>query len=278
MNVIFLEKLVREVCELDVRALKPGNVSIESAAHGMTSNDFLLSAAAIAGPISAANLSIGERIFRAVEATQAVVNCNTNLGIVLLLAPIIQAALRKPSSLRDELSNQLAELNVSDAQWAYRAIRLAKPGGLGKSAHHDIAQAATVTLLEAMRVAASHDQIANLYTTNFALLFEQGMPVWHRALAKWQSQEWAASAVFLAYLANTPDSLIARKFGMATSQTVSATAQPLCQMFSQLDDPNDMRATLTAWDQELKASGLNPGTTADMTVATAFLAGLQDHR
>ena len=145
--MIFLEKLVREVCELDVRALKPGNVSIESAAHGMTANDFLLSAAAIAGPISAANLSIGERIFHAVEATQAVVNCNTNLGIVLLLAPIIQAALRKPSSLRDELSNQLAELNVSDAQWAYQAIRLAKPGGLGKSAHHDIAQAPTVTLL-----------------------------------------------------------------------------------------------------------------------------------
>ena len=36
----------------------------------------------------------------------------------------------------------------------------------------------------------------------------------------------------------------------------------------------DADAGFAAWDEQLKADGLNPGTTADLTVATLLLAGL----
>jgi triphosphoribosyl-dephospho-CoA synthase len=36
----------------------------------------------------------------------------------------------------------------------------------------------------------------------------------------------------------------------------------------------DADPAYAAWDRELKARGLNPGTSADLTVATLFVAGL----
>lgn len=273
-----LGHLVRQACELDVQALKPGNVSIYSPGHGMSAEDFLRSAAAIAVPITAPGFSVGERIFRAVEATQAVVSCNTNLGVILLLAPLIQAAMFSVRQLRDNLALLLLGLNQSDADWAYRAIRLAKPGGMGNAVRHDIAEPPQITLREAMREAASRDQIAALYVSDYRLLFERGLPTWFRAMQQWASPQWATTAVFLEYLANAPDSLITRKFGAAQSQRVSDAARSFHEKIQLAQDPSQMRGLLTTWDQELKQAGLNPGTTADMTVATVFLASLQDMR
>ena len=273
-----LGHLVRQACELDVQALKPGNVSIYSPGHGMSAEDFLRSAAAIAVPITAPGFSVGERIFRAVEATQTVVSCNTNLGIILLLAPLIQAAMLSVRQLRDNLALLLLGLNQSDADWAYRAIRLAKPGGMGNAVRHDIAEPPQITLREAMREAASRDQIAALYVSDYRLLFERGLPTWFRAMQQWASPQWATTAVFLEYLANAPDSLITRKFGAAQSQRVSDAARSFHEKIQLAQDPSQMRGLLTTWDQELKQAGLNPGTTADMTVATVFLASLQDMR
>ena len=261
-----------------MQALKPGNVSIYSPGHGMSAEDFLRSAAAIAVPITAPGFSVGERIFRAVEATQAVVSCNTNLGVILLLAPLIQAAMFSVRQLRDNLALLLLGLNQSDADWAYRAIRLAKPGGMGNAVRHDIAEPPQITLREAMREAASRDQIAALYVSDYRLLFERGLPTWFRAMQQWASPQWATTAVFLEYLANAPDSLITRKFGAAQSQRVSDAARSFHEKIQLAQDPSQMRGLLTTWDQELKQAGLNPGTTADMTVATVFLASLQDMR
>ena len=242
----------------------------------MNANDFLRSATALAVPITAPNLSVGERIFRAVEATQAVVSCNTNLGIILLLAPLVQAALFGASQLRDNLASVLFGLSQSDADWAYRAIRLAKPGGMGEVARHDVAQQPQVTLRAAMQEAASRDQIAALYVTDYRLLFERGLPAWVRAMQQWGSPKWATTAVFLDYLAHAPDSLIARKLGGAQSQRVTDAAKPIWQAFHMAGEPSQMRTSLLVWDQELKQAELNPGTTADITVATVFLASLQD--
>lgn len=275
---IKLEAAVRRACELDVKAVKPGNVSIDSPGYGMTAADFLASAAAIAGPVTAPGLTVGQRIYGAIEATQWVVNCNTNLGIVMLLAPIIQAAeiaAGNDASLELNLIDVLRGLTQADADWTYRAIRLAKPGGMGTSAKHDIAERPTITLLQAMQDAAERDQIARLYATGYEWIFRCGVPVWQDALQRWDSEQWATTAVFLNHLAQHFDSLISRKFGVAASEAVTAAARPLWLLLESARDPNSVRAVLVAWDVELKAKGLNPGTTADVTVATAFLASLQ---
>lgn len=55
------------------------------------------------------------------------VSSNTNLGIVLLIAPL--SAVPLDQSLRDGIGNVLERLTRDDAVWVYRAIRLAQPGG-----------------------------------------------------------------------------------------------------------------------------------------------------
>ncbi|MGE3771807.1 MAG: triphosphoribosyl-dephospho-CoA synthase, partial [Gammaproteobacteria bacterium] len=82
----------RAACRYDVLAAKPGNVSVDSPGHGMQARDFLLSARASAPPLCAGARGVGEAVREAIAATWAAVGCNTNLGIVLLAAPLAQAA------------------------------------------------------------------------------------------------------------------------------------------------------------------------------------------
>jgi triphosphoribosyl-dephospho-CoA synthase len=127
-----------------------------------------------------------------------------------------------------------------------------------------------------MQEAAPRDQIARLYVTGYEDLFARALPIWRQSLQRWRSKEWAATAIFLSTLAAQPDSLIARKFGVETSNAVSKSAQTLWPAFESARDPNEFRNELVTSDIELKEKGLNPGTTADITVATIFIAGLQD--
>jgi triphosphoribosyl-dephospho-CoA synthase len=260
---------VRWACEAEIRALKPGNVSIHSPGHGMSASDFLASAAAIAGPIAAPGPSVGERILRAVEATRAVVDCNTNLGIILLAAPLIHAALRADRrGLRAALEQTLSALSVEDAALAYRAIRLAQPGGLGESPRHDVSETPRVTLLAAMQEASSRDSIALQYASGFRDVLDSGMPLARDCRARWKSDEWAAVAVYLELLAQRPDTLIARKFGLAAAQQVSREAAPLASALRQSQNPEQLSGQMLEFDSRLKQVGLNPGTSADLTVAS----------
>ena len=129
--------------------------------------------------------AVGARILRAIEATRRVVSCNTNLGIVLLGAPLAHAAVT-PSSVADlrlRLQSALAALTIGDAEQAYRAIRLAAPGGLGRAERHDVAAEPQVTLLDAMREAAGRDRVAGQYASGYEDVFDVGMIAARRALA-----------------------------------------------------------------------------------------------
>ena len=85
-------------CELDVAVRKPGNVSLASPGHGMHAAMFIASAEAAAGPLFEPGARVGERIEAAVAATWAVAGCNTNLGILLLCAPIAKAVEMSPEA------------------------------------------------------------------------------------------------------------------------------------------------------------------------------------
>src|SRR5688572_15796838 len=125
---------IRGACLAEIRAFKPGNVSLASPGHGMSAADFIASADAMAGVITAPGMTVGQRILHAIEATRAVVPYNTNLGIVLLCAPLAHAVVETPGAggLRVRLHAVLAALDVNDAVLAYQAIRHAEPGGLGR--------------------------------------------------------------------------------------------------------------------------------------------------
>jgi len=266
-------RAVREACEADVAAFKPGNVSLNAPGHGMQAEQFRASAAAISALISAPHQSVGARILAAIEATRQVVNTNTNLGIVLLAAPLLQAAWQRGANerLQPALERVLEQLTLTDAHLAYQAIRLAQPGGLGTVARHDISATPTVTLLEAMRESAERDAIALQYVSGYRLVLELGVACIERTLARGMSQDWAMVACYLAILARVPDSLIVRKHGYRVAREVSLQAAPFMQALEENQEPQSLLPRLQAWDRELKAKSINPGTSADLAVA-ALLA------
>ena len=111
---------------------------------------------------------------------------NTNLGIVLLFAPLARAAVTRAGneSLRAALERVLAALDVADAAAAFEAIVAAQPGGLGDAAEHDVREPPRITLREAMAAAAGRDSIASEYASGYAIVFESGLPLLTDALRR----------------------------------------------------------------------------------------------
>ncbi len=265
----------RDACLAELDALKPGNVHRFGDGHNMTIADFVASAEAAAPFIGREELAVGKRIRLAVEATRRETGQNTNLGIVLLAAPLAEAALAsRGGDLEGRLHHILQELSVDDAREAYRAIRETKPGGLGVAPQHDVASEPEVTLIEAMRAAEVRDRIAWNYTHDFADIFKLGFKWLVHARERWSDPTWATTRVYLGFLAHVPDTLIERKFGERLAARVREEARPIVSSLTECQSPEAMTAPLTAFDRALKERGLNPGSSADLTVATLFAASL----
>ncbi|MDT7838282.1 triphosphoribosyl-dephospho-CoA synthase [Aquabacterium sp. OR-4] len=317
-----------QACALDVAVRKPGNVSHASPGHGMQAAQFEASAEAAAGPLCRAGASVGQRIVTAQAASWRAAGCNTNLGIVLLCAPLAAAAEQclaaaaeqslaaaaehglaaaarppwagaaapavaqpppqplQPAGLRAALQQVLGALDRHDAQAAFTAIAAAQPGGLGEAPTQDVHGPATLGLRAAMALAAERDRIARQYRDGFADLFDTALPAWAAACGgqplappPWAGPGGDAAGhravlrLYLALLARWPDSHIVRKHGEAVAHTVMALAQGW-QRRAASDDTAALACELAQWDQSLKHQGLNPGTTADLTVATLMLAAL----
>ncbi|TNC16452.1 triphosphoribosyl-dephospho-CoA synthase [Methylobacterium terricola] len=267
-----IERSYLAACRAELAAIKPGNVHVHAAGHRMSVADFEASASLSAPHIAAPGAPVGARVEGAVAATRAGIGQNTNLGIVLLCAPLAAAA-ERPGPLRPALAAVLAELDATDAAGVFAAIRRASPGGLGRAERHDVtAEAPAPPLLAAMAEAAGRDRIARAYVTGFEDLFETGLPALAAARGAGLSEPWTTTAVHLAFLAGFPDSHLARKFGPEVAERVRAEAEGA---FRGLPLGEGARAALMAHDSALKAAGLNPGTSADLTVATLFLDALR---
>jgi triphosphoribosyl-dephospho-CoA synthase len=260
----------RAACVAELQALKPGNVHVFAAGHRMTADDFVRSAAAAAAPLSAPGARVGRRILDAVEATFAAVGANTNLGIILLCAPLAAAAETNPSDLRSALETVLDTLDTDDASLAFRAIVRASPAGLGRVARNDVFAPAQTTLRQAMADAADRDRIARQYVTAYADVFERGLPLLAAAAAQRWEPAWSVCALYLGFLSAFPDSHVVRKYGLAVAEDVRGTATKFHAALQASRGPAQLREELSAWDADLKARGINPGTSADLTVATLF--------
>ena len=264
-------------CLLEASAPKPGNVSPFASFRDTTYEDFLASAAAIGPALAlAGERALGATIRAAVEATARWAPSNTNLGLVLLLAPLARAELRPgPGTLRARLTGTLADTTVADARDTYVAIRSAAPGGLGRASEQDVAGTPTVTLREAMALARDRDAIAREYASDFETTFEIGAPGLRRALSDRLAWRDAIVEVYLTLLAASPDTLIVRKLGTDAGVTVQRRARAVV-------DAGGVRTmagrdAIAALDRELRdeANTLNPGATADLTGAAIYVVLLE---
>ena len=257
-------------CITELAALKPGNVGLHGDGHDMRLEDFVASAACTAVTLDEPGAGMGERVLAAVRATRAAVGCNTNLGIVLLCAPLSRAALLPGGrrGLRARLRRVLRETTREDTARVFEAIRLAAPAGLGDSDRHDVNAPPAAELLAVMQAARRRDRIARQYVTAFDDVFRIGLPALREALAAGHGEAAAAAGVYLAFLARVPDTHICRKLGPPAAGDILRRARDWRSVF--LGGPDDKRIeeTLLAADGELKSRGINPGTSADLTVAT----------
>jgi triphosphoribosyl-dephospho-CoA synthase len=264
-------ELCQVACIWEVMARKVGNVHPTAAFAATTATDFLLSVVALGTPFQdRCGRGVGLAVWAAVEATQELVGQNTNLGIALLTAPLI--AVSGSHDFRGHIGRVLNSLTVDDAECVYKAIRLANPGGLGDAPEQDVHTEPTVTLLEAMKLAADRDLIARQYANNYADVFDLGVPAFTSAFAKYDCVEAAVISCQLAWMAAFPDSLIARKRGLAVAEDVQRRVRHILSLGG-LDTREGRRAGVEL-DAHLRSDGnkLNPGTTADLVAACLFVA------
>jgi triphosphoribosyl-dephospho-CoA synthase len=257
-------------CIWEATARKPGNVHRYCDFDDLSYLDFLLSAAAVAPVLeNAERQRVGQTVLQAIQATRQVVATNTNLGIVLLLAPL--AAVARPQRLAAGLPHVLSGLTVADARDVYEAIRLAVPGGLGEVPEQDVRGDPTQTLREVMVLAADRDLIARQYVNGFREVLDDGVPVLSRALEQGSFLEPALITCHLHLMAAYPDSLIARKRGQAeASEAAHRAARVLAAGWPHTASSQATLAELDAW---LRAEdhSRNPGTTADLVTACLFV-------
>jgi triphosphoribosyl-dephospho-CoA synthase len=262
-------------CVLEASAEKPGNITPRHDFADTTYEDMLRSAIALGPELGrAGERGVGDSVLAAVRATRRVAGANTNLGIALLLAPLARAALLG-GPLRERVEDVLAALTLDDARAAYAAIRLAGAGGLDDPVEHDVRDAPTVALREAMTAAADRDSVAAEYASGYPVTFDLGLPALARALEDGLAPRAATVELSLCLLAAVPDTLIARKRGRRAAERVSRDAAAVLAAGGVRSLAG--RAALQAFDASLRRDGnaLNPGTTADLVTAVLFVALLE---
>ncbi|MGL4423678.1 MAG: triphosphoribosyl-dephospho-CoA synthase [Gemmataceae bacterium] len=258
------------VCQWEVMARKLGNVHPQARFVDMTVTDFLLSAVLLAEAFTEATTT-GTAIAGAIHRTRTIVGKNTNLGIILLLAPLVY------SESVEELPAELDRIDLAETGLIYDAIRQLNPGGLGKAPEHDIRSVPTERLMVAMRAASGRDQVAKQYATAFAELRDHWAPRLVQRFHESGSVEFALLQTQLELLAAEHDTLIERKCGEALAHEVQQRAANVLASGGLLAP-----AGFAAWkelDTFLRADGhrRNPGTTADLLTACLFI-GHREHK
>jgi triphosphoribosyl-dephospho-CoA synthase len=260
-------------CLYEVTARKPGNVYPGADFDETTTYAAFATSAVAIGPIieETPTVGVGHAVLDAVRATRDAVGTNTNLGTLLLLAPL--AAVPAGTKLRDGIGPALDALTPEDTRYVYEAIRLAQAGGLGRADTADVSAEPPPTLLltEAMRMAADRDLVAKQYVTNFEDVFVRVATPIEFGLNLNLTLESAIVRAFLLLLTTTPDSLILRKCGLATAQEASVRAAAVLK--SGEYDSDEYKCAFAEFDAWLRADGhrRNPGTTADLIAAGLFV-------
>jgi len=254
---------------LEAAAAKPGNVHPAAAFPDLSFADLVAAGIAI-GPAleAAAELPLGEVILAAVRAATVATPSNANLGIILAIAPLAAVPGQARPLGGADVAAVFERLDAADAAAIWQAIRLARPGGLGRADRFDLADPPPADIRGAMREAAGRDAIAALWAEGYDSLFKGPVADLATALASGACLETAIIRSHLRQLARRPDSLIARRHGLATAELVSAEAAALVAG----ETKPGWAAGLAAFDAALRQPRrLNPGTTADLVAAALYI-------
>lgn len=271
---------------LEASAPKAGNVHRGADFSSTTFYDFVVSAVAIGNVFEHSDeLSVGELVYKSIVATKRWVGTNTNLGMVLLFAPLAKTVFH---SQGNDLEIVLSQLSLADCQKVFAAISLASAGGLGDVEEMDVksyapegrgggvepesfADRRSDELIKAMKLAQERDAIAKQYCNGFHEIQNVIAPMLLDAIEQGESLPDAIVYTHLKTMAVMPDSLIARKCGSEIAKQSSVIAAQVVEWFE--SDRQQYNAGLADLDFWLRSDGnrRNPGTTADLIAASLFL-------
>ena len=288
---------------------KPGNVHRTADFQKTRYEHFLASAVAAAphfkfatergikvssGKISPYDIGIGNIIKKTIGNVSVWQSGgNTLLGSIILLSPIAVAtgmALAEESfsltKLRENIKTVVESTTPADAVAVYDAIEIAKPGGLGKAPKLDVTDPDSrqkilenqTTLFDVFKIASEYDSIAYEWVNNYPITFDLGYPYFTQHLEETKDVNTATVHTFLKILSEVPDTLIARKAGLAKAKEVSAHAKHVLEMGGLTTRAGKDR--LWKLDEKLRDSThqLNPGTTADIVAAILAISILSGYR
>ena len=270
-----LPALVRRACLAECTARKPGNVHPGASFADLTHAHFVAAASIAAETLPrAGQIGVGPAVLDCVRATVAETGTNVNLGLALLLAPL--CAVPPHRMLAEGIEPVLDAAAVADAAAVFEAIRLANPGGLGDAAEQDVRGEPTVTLTEAMRLAAGRDDVAREWAEGFADTARRAhelLQFWPHRTGRTGGAGWEDAVLwsFLSTLRTRPDSHVARRCGAAEAERVRRHVR---SVWGRTRSPLADQPWVRALDRWLRADGhrRNPGTTADLTGAALFWA------
>mgnify|MGYP000078343791 CR=1 FL=1 len=272
-----IEQAVEESFRGEIEAFKPGNISSYSDGHNMTTQDFFLSADVSTPILCRKDYGLGERVLNSVNATRDTVGCNTNLGMLLLFAPIIMSAelgFETIEKLSANLESTLTSITKIDTNHIFEAIRIANPGGLGSVSEQDVSNTPSSSLIYAMKLASKRDSVALQYSNNFKEVFKLGFTTIKNFDKRWNSVKWSTVSCYLTFMASIRDSHIERKYGREIAEQIRIKSGIIVEKFNNSLDPEATIELLQGFDRELKTQNYNPGTNADLTAASLLVYNL----
>ena len=257
---------------------KPGNVD---RCHDFSDIGFhhFLASAASSYPVfrraAEGGAGPGPLILEAVAAWKKWnLSSNTHFGSLVLMIPLAIAAGRR-GDLQEELKSILDQSSTEDALAFYRAFSQAgarvvdvESYSLSDQKWEQKLKENDKSLLDLMRLSASHDLIAREWSTYYQRCFALSDRMTDLIIKKGWNEGVVRS--YLVALAEVPDSLVQAKFGIRAAQEVSRRAGLALQ------DPTLEQASRL--DKDLLEKDINPGSTADLIAASLFIALLRGLR
>jgi len=276
---------------------KPGNVTRHKAFPEISYDDFVFAAASIQGPLTcsyerARTTSSRRRAVRGLWGKALLESCrkamsgrsNTIFGTLLVEIPLGLGASvgTTGQSITEEAANIVHASDFRDSLAFVKSIRVCMVGNLSHPAFARSAEALDledplieeqikenkVGLGRLLAPSAGYDLLASELIGGFPIINNHALEflAWLRKL---EDPIKASAATYCTLLARHPDSLILRKAGLKVAEDIMARAERVMRS----------RPFSAKWvegmeglDEELRGRDLNPGTLADLTAGSIFLA------
>ncbi|NCN64718.1 MAG: hypothetical protein GW779_03575 [Candidatus Altiarchaeum hamiconexum] len=273
----------RIVCILEASTEKPGNVTPTYNFIDTNFEDFVVGSIVIGDAVEDAfingagrKIELGKTIYECAKKMKIYNKTNTHFGISLLFIPIaIALGKNNFENLRDGIDDIVKNTNVDDAIYLHKAILLSnarvsdikgdkfeKWDVLSKN-FIDMVRKENITFYDLMKASSDKDLISRELITRMEISFKYASALYlcKRILRK------DILSLFISVLSKFPDTLIAKKYGMKTSEDVSKMAA----------DVLNENLSVGKFTHYLREHKINPGTTADLMANIVFLYLLERH-